>query len=237
LTGVALVLEACNGLTGAADLHVGEPSGGTAANDAAADSSVAHGDASAADPRDAGGEASSSDAAVDADAGVGCQGAVSCARLVFVTSVEYPANLGGVAGADAKCQAHASKVSALAGRTFLAWIATSTTSPSARFTHGTQPYFLVDGEMIASSWTDLTDGNLQNGIRADENGVQAIASGAWTGTNSANGTYSGAACGDWTLVAPDMSGTRGNVGGIGAGWSSGGSDPCVAPHALYCFER
>src|SRR5687767_9183566 len=56
--------------------------------------------------------------ASDADAGA-CDGA-SCLRYVFVTSQRYDGNLGGLVGADAKCQsaANAGSLQVLRGRTF-----------------------------------------------------------------------------------------------------------------------
>src|SRR6185369_16979862 len=54
----------------------------------------------------------------------------SRARVVFLSSATYNGNMGGYAGADAKCQALAAAVPALAPKTFAAWISTSASSPS-----------------------------------------------------------------------------------------------------------
>ncbi|MCA9638983.1 MAG: DUF4215 domain-containing protein, partial [Myxococcales bacterium] len=80
------------------------------------------------------------------------------ARRVFVTSTLYQGNLGGLAGADAKCQARA-QAAGLPG-TFLAWLSDNTNNPNTRFTKSMGPYVLVNGTKIANNYTDLTDGTL-----------------------------------------------------------------------------
>jgi hypothetical protein len=66
-------------------------------------------------------------------------------KRVFVTSTGYPGNLGGLAGADAKCQERAT--AAGLGGTFKAWLSAAGTGNSAaeRLTHATVPYVRVDG--------------------------------------------------------------------------------------------
>jgi hypothetical protein len=81
-----------------------------------------------------------------------------CAKRVFTTSVRYDGNLGGLAGADAKCQARA--VAASLPGTYKAWLSDATGSPSTRFTKSTIPYRTVDGTLIANDYADLTDGTL-----------------------------------------------------------------------------
>ena len=94
-------------------------------------------------------------------------------------------------------------------------------SPVAtRLAHGTQAYIRADGPTIASSYVDLTDGNLQNGISVDEKGGNRSGVGAWTGTNSGGATYSGSSCLDWMVGIAGAKGDIGNVGGNGSGWSS-----------------
>jgi hypothetical protein len=98
-------------------------------------------------------------------------------KKVFVTSEIFTANLGGISGADDKCN-DAAAAAGLPG-TYKAWISDSSTSPSISFTRFTQPYVLVDASntRIADNWTDLTtcdegsDQCLDNPINVDENGT------------------------------------------------------------------
>lgn len=108
-------------------------------------------------PSDAGSTTVSDAAPVDPR--LGCNGAVDCARVVFVTSFSFTAyGLGGLAAADAKCNALATFADddRVRGRSFVAWLSDGTTSPSARLVHGTGKYIRPDGETIAEDFAELT---------------------------------------------------------------------------------
>jgi hypothetical protein len=243
LTSMLLALSACNALTGASDLSTCTTCDEVPGVDAAirADAKVPEAsvlDGALRDVREAAAPADTGTAAdAGAEAGNGCQGAAACPRIVFVTSATYQGNLGGIAGADAKCQAaaDASLIVGVKARTFRAWVSTSASSVSTRLTHGTQAYLRVDEIVVASDWTDLTNGTIQAPIHVDEQGDQQN-SGAGTATDSAGADFTGSACGDFTSSLIGTKGTRGNVGGSGGGWSSGGDDDCSTPDHLYCVE-
>ena len=76
-------------------------------------------------------------------------------KRVFVTSTRYTGDLGGIPGADEKCQSHAD-AAGLAG-TFLAWISDGVDSPATRFARSAEPYVRTDGTKIAEDWDDLVD--------------------------------------------------------------------------------
>lgn len=248
LASMLLGLSACNALTGVSELSTCPSCGDLTELDAsvAADGGglpeATTRDSAVPDARDS---ASAVDSAADAgdaaDAAptLGCQGTAFCARVVFATSVGYTGNLGGIAGADSKCQAlaDASIIARIQGRTFVAWVSTPGTPVSVRLTHGTLPYTRSDGAMIAASFTDLTDNSLQAPISFDENGGNRNNAGAWTGTSSNGGTFSGQNCLDWTSAALGNKGDTGNVGGNGNGWTESGSDNCTVTHSLYCVEK
>jgi ABC-type Fe3+ transport system substrate-binding protein len=239
MASIAFV-AACNALTGVSDLSpctdCDDEDAGRAA-DAMPETAPAIVDSALPDAADA---ELASDAPTEAaaEAGIGCQGAADCTRVVFVTSQDYTGDLGGIAGANAKCQARAdaSPMASIHGRTFVAWVSTSVSAVTVRFVHGTKPYVRPDGVPIAASWDDLTDGNLANGISVNDLGGPKNGSDAWTGTTSLNAGYTGEACVDWTAATFTTKGTQGNVGGSGGGWSSSIASPCVTPLALYCFE-
>jgi len=166
---------------------------------------------------------------------------------VFVTSQTYTGNLGGLAGADAKCQTLAD-AAGLRG-TFKAWLSDGTTSAASRFTHRELPYALVDDTIVAYGWDDLTDGSLLHPINLDENG-NLVEETVWTNTTESGGIWGPVNhCINWTSEAP------GEFGGIGTGvatdekWTvyiytfDGTLDegwPCWDtdnPQGLYCFEQ
>jgi hypothetical protein len=107
-------------------------------------------------------------------------------KKVFVTSQAYNGNLGGLAGADAKCQQLAN-AAGLQG-TFKAWLSDqSGNCPANRFAIGfsppgpfhpklattptlQHPYVLVNGKTVANNWADLTKGSIATPIQVDEKG-------------------------------------------------------------------
>ncbi len=243
-----MLASACNALTGANDLaectgkacDLDEDGGPT---NVPPDAQVKDGGLDAGDS--GGGVDASKDTGLDApktdtgaDAGPGCNGAIACDRVVFVTAAQYQGNLGGIVGADQKCQtaADASTVARIKGRTFNAWVSTLASSVSARFPHATAPYRDASGALVASNWTDLTDGSLVTGIRLTELGVDSTNANTWTGTESNGANSTGTTCLDWTTLDASSKGTRGNIGGNGNGWSGSTTDDCVVTHPLYCFE-
>src|SRR5262245_34663924 len=93
-----------------------------------------------------------------ADAGapdVQRDGPNACAdcRRVFVTSSSpvQTGALGGVTVADEFCQSTADRRQL--GGTWKAWLSTSDGSPSTRFTQSSVPYRLLDGTIVAKSWS------------------------------------------------------------------------------------
>jgi hypothetical protein len=170
---------------------------------------------------------------------------------VFITSQTFDGNLGGLAGADAKCQALA-QAAGLSG-SFRAWLSNGTASPSSRFTKAPVPYVLVDGTPIASDWDDLVDGTLDHHIDVTEQNSNLLKEwGAWTATLS-DGTPSVkyGHCSGWTATkgGPKTLTTKGALiptlpGGTGAAagkdtllWSEYKPVDCAYPLPLYCFEQ
>src|SRR5207248_2371284 len=109
---------------------------------------------------------------------------------------------GGLAGADAKCQALAS-AAALTG-TYKAWLSTSTINARDRVTQSGVPYTLVDGTVVATNFTQLTSGTLLHAINKTQSNGAPPASDAmcnstqvWTDTFS-NGTGDLSDCDEWT---------------------------------------
>jgi len=157
-------------------------------------------------------------------------------KYLFATSTAYNGNLGGIAGADAKCMAHASNAG-LTG-TFKAWVST----PSYDAINVVQDACFVypDGTVAALGKKAIfnTGGMMNFSITKNEYSQQLNwGDKAWTATNNA-GTYTGESCNSWTS---DSWNTYGHYGW----WSQGcwsycswwGADPCDASYVLYCFEQ
>jgi hypothetical protein len=179
---------------------------------------------------------------------------------VFATSEKFPANLGGLEGADAQCQRLANEAN-LSG-TFKAWLSTSDVPAKDRLVQASVPYTLVDDvTQVAADWAALTactpedyicDGVLSAAIDTDENGAPATPNAvygplAWTGTTPAGETQicsSGdpCTCGDWMGAGGQVN--PANFTGTNWRWTgpSGGSSNCSkytdnGGLPLYCFEQ
>lgn len=162
---------------------------------------------------------------------------------VFVTSTTYNGNLGGLAGADAKCQARAS--AANLGGIWKAWLSDSVTSAASRLNHSNNPYKRLDGKIVANNWVDLTDGNLVNPIRVNEYGVEKETSSnlqVWTNTKvdgSIIDTLN--TCDNWTNSSTTTHVAK--IGWSGANysvWTNFQQIYCSSNNAgagLYCFEQ
>jgi hypothetical protein len=162
-------------------------------------------------------------------------------KTVFVTSVSFNGNLGGLTGADDKCQVQAGgPASIVPSGTYLAWLSDGTDSPDTRFTKSAHPYMLPDGTKIAEDFTDLTDGSIQHTIDIDPTGKPLGSQLFWTGTNSDGTTVQHfVTCNGWT--APPAPGVRGRVGSTvqtSTLWSARSQRRCGGYSLrLACFQQ
>jgi Collagenase NC10 and Endostatin len=182
---------------------------------------------------------SSNDAAVS--------GSLGAPKTVFLTSTTYKGGaLGGLDGADAKCQARA-VAAGLAG-TYRAWLSDSTGSPSSRFTRHGAPYALVNGSVVANDWAGLTSGSLRHAINVTELGgppptSTTVCGGSyvWTDTDASGQLELSETCGDWSDVNGD--GTRWGLATSQVVWTSSctaalaGMGGCGTLAPLYCFQQ
>lgn len=185
----------------------------------------------------------------------GCSPSCQKENIVFLTSGKYDGNLGGLTGADAKCQAEAA-TAGLTG-TYKAWLSTSANSASSRLTHSTEPYYLTTGTIVANSWSDLTqDGVINAPIDKDAKGDVACfplpndfgSIAVWTATNFDGGwigiVIGGADCNSWTTTSASGK-INTAIGWFGTcvdyqnGWwtNRGMTMSCSGKYRLYCFSQ
>jgi hypothetical protein len=160
-------------------------------------------------------------------------------KIVFVTHDDLEGSLGGLTGADAKCQAEADDEN-LAG-TYKAWLSGVTTSASDRLAHNAGPYVLVDGTKVADSWADFIDGTLTNPINksADGNSVSA-GTYVWTGSTAAGDNNAdtkhctAAMTGEGWTISHTYNGTSTRVGNTMSVYYAVN---CGQNSRLYCMEQ
>lgn len=166
-------------------------------------------------------------------------GACVPARRVFVSSTKHTANLGGLAGADATCQARANE--AALGGSFKAFIVDESKSFD-RLEHPGQPFIRLDGVRIAHNWSDLTDGSLIAPLNLDEY-RQPAPENTWTGlTDLGNGGSESSTCYNWTWDADlcentGVCGGGGETGAIDVHWDGFFIFNCTDNYRLYCIEQ
>lgn len=168
-------------------------------------------------------------------------------RRVFVTSQNFPGDLGGIAGADEKCR-EAARNAGLPGD-FRAWLSSSESSPDQNFVKSTVPYRDVKDVVIVDNWDALvavaSGSNLKASIYRTELGGEATSGPhpcipsdivlVWSNTTGA-GTQSSSdrSCTDWTGVGE---GGVGRLGPLSEAWTQGCPVPCATLAPLYCFEQ
>ena len=164
-------------------------------------------------------------------------------KIVFVSSATYSGNLGGIAGADAKCQELAS-AAGLSG-TYMAWLSDSATYAAERLTHSAGRYVRTDGAGIAFGWEDLIDGTIMNPINFDESGhLIGPTDYVWTGTRD-DGTLidPSMTCANWTSGSYGINGIVGNKTMTDTCWTDFRcigwylSTACGSPGRIYCVQQ
>lgn len=123
---------------------------------------------------------------------------------VFLTEQFYTSvQLGGLLGADQKCQQAAAGAGMPNHLLYKAWLSVEgdgnepDESASDRLQHHDKRYFRLDGIPIAMEWDDLTDGALLAPINITETGSTLPNALVWTNTDAQGFVDSMFDCGDW----------------------------------------
>lgn len=167
-----------------------------------------------------------------------CNPGLPDSLLVFVTKSRFTgAQIGGLAGADAKCAAEAQ--AANKAGTFKAWMSDSTTSAAARLTRDIVPYVLSNDVKVADGWHDLTDGSLDTAITLAADGTDQGLGGVWTATDPAGTiSYPTNTCSNWTSTSGR--GANGYHGAANGDWTRNSVTPldwCSVASRLYCIQQ
>jgi hypothetical protein len=157
----------------------------------------------------------------------------------FVTSTTSPTgNLGGLSGADARCQSLAAAVGA-GQKTWRAYLSVErdpgngNAPTDARSRIGNGPWFNAAGTMVARDVTELHARKGDAAVFLDERGGQIA--GQWPGSprpvqhdiltgSSADGRLmAGLTCGDWTSSSTTVQAQVGHSDGLGPGGDPSGA--------------
>ena len=172
---------------------------------------------------------------------IAVEAADSNEKAVFITKATFKSNMGGLAGADAKCQAEADDPESIVpSGTYMAWLSDGANSPDTRFTKSSHPYVLPDGTVIAENYTDLTDGSILSEINVDPTGVPAKWQMFWSSTNS-DGTsdqdFLTCVGWTWTDTSTYSHAMLGHTGKKSKSWSHHTREKCRPSYRLACFQQ
>jgi hypothetical protein len=155
-------------------------------------------------------------------------------HTIFVTDQTWDgAGVGGLAGADTKCQAAGD--SAALGGTYKAIMGDSSTSAKSRLTIS-GPIFNVMETRIANDSVDLWDSSLDSGIIYDQHGTVSGLGASWTGSLG-DGTVTPTSCTDWTTTAGTGHANRGPSYVTGHWVSYTGNRDCATSKTLICISQ
>ncbi len=152
------------------------------------------------------------------------------ANYVFVTSTLHAPDLGGLAQADALCQARAD-AAALPG-TYKAWLSTSAVHARDRL-GSARGWVRTDGNPFGDSVQTLLDGQVFYPPWLDERGAMAFGM-AFTGTD-AEGRSNGLDCAGWTSTSASESVILGDPSGGARTWTASGGTTCDNEARLLCL--
>lgn len=130
------------------------------------------------------------DATGDAQGDALVDGNVAVPNYAFITKAAFSGNLGGVAGADAKCkEAAMNALPAPLPGNFIAVLAVDAPSYSAlKLTAGSSGWMRTDQALVAQTPADFTNaGFLHNAIVLDQNGDRPTTTKVWTGMDATGG--------------------------------------------------
>jgi hypothetical protein len=234
------VTAGAGGSTGAGGSGAGSGGGGSTGAGGGAAGSGAGGSAGGATDGGRSGDASGS----------------SMMNFFVSSSTSTTANLGGLSGADQRCQQLAAAVGQ-GGKTWHAYLSATNPPTNARDRIGEGPYYNAAGAMLAATKDALHARNGDAALFITEQGMRV--NGQWAGSpgplehdiltgSNIDGTRNANTCGDWTATT----GTSqvGHSDGLGPGmstadmyvhWSSSHTGQCgnTAPGGgagrIYCF--
>ncbi len=129
-------------------------------------------------------------------------------RIAFASTASFLPG-GGLAAADAQCQADAA-AAALPG-TYRAMLATSTASMASRFSTAGTPWVRLDGIPLVATASDMftTGGSLLAALDLTSAGTFLLNYGGWSGSaNPQNAGTLATTCNDWTTTSGNAIGGR-----------------------------
>jgi hypothetical protein len=173
------------------------------------------------------------------------------AYRIFITSEPFPGALGGITGADLRCQNLADDAGWIDTQQVRAWLSDSDESPLTRFVgvDPDRPYALVNGKRVADNLADLIASGPGDGVTLDELGAAHTDVRVWTNTSVTGDVFSKSDnCANWVSDSSQFLGWAGinAVPKLPADqwknwsdlkwWTGQAFRECNLANRLYCLE-
>lgn len=171
-------------------------------------------------------------------------------RILFLTDALFSGNLGGLAGADKKCNEFAAEQPGLTG-TYRAWLLVDGQSLGDRFPEFTAPvawnFTNTSAGLLAKSFAELVEHGPAEPVAYTQSGAAAPKMFVWTGITK-DGLAAGGDCAQWTSEdgSPALTGHSGYVPNVGPDalqwrldrrWTDRGfKTPCLELQQFYCLQ-
>lgn len=171
----------------------------------------------------------------------GCSETCALDRQVFVTSVVYQAGeLESLHIADSLCSNRADDQGLPDPLKYRAWLSDSSTDARDRFEPGRGRLVMVNGLVLAASWSALLAGALENPFEVTETS-ETYHGPVWTGTRPDGTAVPNAQhCDDWSTTSFQKTGHYGYSDRTTPEWTLSASDDnpigCPSSNALYCLQ-
>jgi hypothetical protein len=159
-------------------------------------------------------------------------------KRVFLTHQRFLGSLGGLTGANAKCN-DAAAAAGLVGN-FIAWLSTSTVNAVDRLAD-VGPWTDTQGTLVFADKNAVVTTGPMTALWYDERGQFLSTANIWTGTRF-DGVYQWGAvmappCQEWTSATGADGARVGQVGRTGSEWTSYSGTSCNSEAHLICFEQ
>lgn len=164
-------------------------------------------------------------------------------KRVFVTSTSYNGNLGGLAGADTKCQIRAD--AAGLGGVWKAILSDNNVAARDRIGYDWDVLVTVGGRPVTTKW-EIWNGFLANHLNMTEfNNPVGTGNFTWsaTGSSGESNNITDVSCQNWTYDGGSQIGTTGDPNVKSQDWMMDMAAPFISPlcstplSRLYCIEQ
>ncbi len=161
-----------------------------------------------------------------------CRFGRCASKRIFVTSSTFTGSFGGIAAADAACNANGNIH--MPGTAWVAWVSTSTVNAFDRILD--TEYRLVNGNLAFENKAQITTLMRPYESLAVSSSGGAVSGNIWTATSNGGATIGGVNCEDWTSNSSGLDGYRGTPSNESL-WSGSGVSSCSTSNRLLCFEQ